>query len=56
MLVALRDAVRRREIYVEGAARWCNPEDDVPGDFEATRTVRYAAIRQPLNLRAFIAD
>lgn len=55
VLVALRDAVRRREIYVEGAARWCNPEDDLPGDFEATRTVHYAAIHQPLNPRAFIA-
>ncbi len=56
VLVALRDAVRRREIYVEGAARWCNPEHDLPGDFEATRAVHYAAIRQPLNPRAFIAD
>ncbi|MFH8628023.1 Tn3 family transposase [Streptomyces vietnamensis] len=54
--VALRDVVRRREIYVEGAARWRNPEDDLPGDFEATRAVHYAAIRQPLNPRAFIAD
>ncbi|MEU6404988.1 DUF4158 domain-containing protein [Streptomyces sp. NPDC046985] len=53
VLVALRDAVRRREIYVEGAARWRNPEDDLPGDFEATRAVHYAAIRQPLNPRAF---
>jgi hypothetical protein len=33
-----------------------NPEDDLPGDFEATRAVHYAAIRQPLNPRAFIAD
>ncbi|MFJ4910101.1 DUF4158 domain-containing protein [Streptomyces sp. NPDC093249] len=56
VLVALRDAIRRREIYVEGAARWRNPEDDLPGDFEATRAVHYAAIRQPLNPRAFIAD
>ncbi|MET7931065.1 Tn3 family transposase [Streptomyces sp. NPDC005349] len=56
VLVALRDAVRRREIYVEGAARWRNPEDDLPGDFEATRAVHYAAIRQPLNPRAFIVD
>ncbi|MFF0290804.1 hypothetical protein [Streptomyces sp. NPDC005262] len=56
VLVALRDAVRRREIYVEGAARWRNPEGDLPGDFEATRAVHYAAIRQPLNPRAFIAD
>ncbi|MGW2634047.1 hypothetical protein ACWC2K_32675 [Streptomyces chattanoogensis] len=56
VLVALRDEVRRREIYVEGATCWRNPEDDLPGDFEATRAVHYAAIRQPLNPRAFIAD
>ncbi|WP_221765810.1 Tn3 family transposase [Streptomyces sp. WAC 06783] len=56
VLVALRDAVRRREIYVEGAARCCNPEDDLPGGFEATRGVHYAALRQPLNPRAFIAN
>lgn len=56
VLVALRDAVRRREIYAEGAARWRDPEDDLPGDFEATRAVLYAAIRQPLNTMACIAD
>lgn len=56
VLVALRDAVRRREIYVEGATRWRNPEDDLPGDFEATRTVHYAAIRQPLDPQEFITD
>jgi hypothetical protein len=56
VLVALRDAVRRREIYVEGAARWHNPEDDLPGGFEATRAVHYAAICQPMNPGAFIAD
>ncbi|AQW48273.1 Tn3 family transposase [Streptomyces violaceusniger] len=56
VLVALRDAVRRREIYIQGAARWRNPEDDLPGDFEATRTVHYAAIRQPLDAREFITD
>ncbi|MDA4887603.1 hypothetical protein PFZ55_11950 [Streptomyces sp. MS2A] len=47
MLVALRDAIRRGEIYVEGGRRWCNPEDDLPGDFESARTVHYAAIRRP---------
>ncbi|WP_327129513.1 Tn3 family transposase [Streptomyces sp. NBC_01727] len=56
VLVALRDAIRRREIYIQGAARWRNPEDDLPGDFEATRTVHYAAIRQPLDAREFITD
>ncbi|MET8828122.1 Tn3 family transposase [Streptomyces sp. NPDC004610] len=55
VLVALRDAVRRREIYVEGALRWRNPEDDLPGDFEAARTVHYAAIRRPMDPKEFVA-
>ncbi|MDQ1014317.1 hypothetical protein QFZ43_000866 [Streptomyces afghaniensis] len=55
VLVALREAIRRREIYVEGGGRWCNPEDDLPGDFEATRTVHYAAIRQPQDPAEFIS-
>ncbi|WP_443111371.1 Tn3 family transposase [Amycolatopsis sp. A1MSW2902] len=55
VLVALRDAVRRREIWVAGANRWRNPEDDLPGDFEASREVHYAALRQPTDPTAFIA-
>ena len=55
VLVALRDALRRREIYVDGANRWRNPDDDLPGDFETTREVYYAAIRQPLDPTEFIA-
>lgn len=42
VLVALRDAIRRREIYVEGGNRWRNPEDDLPGDFDTAREVHYA--------------
>jgi Tn3 transposase DDE domain/Domain of unknown function (DUF4158) len=55
VLVALRDAIRRREIYVDGADRWHNPEDDLPGDFDTAREVHYAAIRQPLDRTEFIA-
>ncbi len=54
VLVALRDALRRREVYVDGGKRWRNPEDDLPGDFEDTRDVHYAAIRQPTDPTAFI--
>ncbi|MFD6038450.1 Tn3 family transposase [Streptomyces griseoincarnatus] len=54
VLVALRDAIRRREIYIEGARRWGDPEDDLPGDFESARTVHYAAIRQPEDPKEFI--
>jgi TnpA family transposase len=33
VLVSLRDAIRRREIWVMGADRWRNPEHDLPPDF-----------------------
>ncbi|MFJ8694156.1 hypothetical protein [Streptomyces roseolilacinus] len=56
VLVALRGAARRRGIHAKGAARRHSPEEGLPGDFEATRVVRYAAIRQPLNPRTLIAD
>lgn len=54
VLVALRDALRRREIYVVGGNRWRNPEEDLPGDFEASREVHYAALRQPTDPTEFI--
>lgn len=56
VLVRLQDAIRRREIYVEGAGRWRDPEHDLPGDFEASRTVHYAAIRRPQDPQEFIGD
>jgi hypothetical protein len=56
VLVALRDALRRREIYVAGAQRWRGPDEDLPGDFDTTREVHYAAIRQPTDQTAFITD
>jgi len=56
VLKALRDALRRREIYVAGAQRWRNPEDDLPTDFDLNRDVHYAALRQPLDATTFIAE
>ena len=55
VLKALREAIRRREVWVVGANRWRNPEQDLPQDFDANRDVHYAAIRQPLDPTAFIA-
>ncbi|NRQ34532.1 hypothetical protein HII36_22175 [Nonomuraea sp. NN258] len=34
VLVALRKAIRRREIWVEGANTWAQPDEDLPADFE----------------------
>lgn len=56
VLVALRDALRRREAYVAGAGKWRNPEDDLPADFETSRDVHYAELRQPLDPGEFITD
>jgi TnpA family transposase len=56
VLVALKDALRRREIYVAGAARWRNPEEDLPADFEDNRDVHYENLQQPLDPAEFIAS
>jgi hypothetical protein len=37
VLRALRDGLRRRELWVVGGQRWGNPEDDLPADFEFHR-------------------
>jgi hypothetical protein len=43
-LVALREAIRRREIWIVGAAWWRNPDTDLPPDFDTHRDVHYTAI------------
>jgi TnpA family transposase len=53
VLDALRNALRRREIWVEGSSRHRNPEADLPVDFDLHRDVHYAAIRQPTDPAAF---
>ena len=53
-LQALRDAVRRREIWVEGARAWRNPDTDLPVDFDLHRDVHYTAIAQPTDPTEFV--
>lgn len=50
VLVALRDALRRREIWVPGANRWQNPED-AAGPGEVHRGSSESATRGPDPLR-----
>ncbi|WP_435825582.1 Tn3 family transposase [Nocardiopsis alba] len=54
VLIALREALRRREIYVEGAGKWRNPDTDLPGDFADNRDVYYAALKKPVEANAFV--
>jgi hypothetical protein len=56
VLKALVAAIRRREIWIDGAAKWRDPEQDLPADFETNRHVHYAAIRAPLNGLEFVDD
>lgn len=56
VLIALREALRRREVWVEGAGRWRDAEEDLPGDFDDNRDVHYAALDKPLDATEFTAD
>ena len=56
LLVSLRDALRRREVFVEGAGKWRDPEEDLPPDFDASREFHYEALAKPLDPAKFIHD
>ena len=53
---ALRDRLRCKEIWVVGADRWRNPDEDLPADFEDRRVEHYAALRKPLDPTAFLDE
>ena len=55
VLQALRDRLRCKEIWVVGADRYRNPDDDLPLDFEARRQEYYAALKQPPGGDQFVA-
>lgn len=56
VLQALRDRLRSKEIWVVGAKRYCNPEEDLPQDFESQRETYYQALKQPLDAETFIGQ
>jgi hypothetical protein len=54
VLQALRDRLRCKEIWVQGADRWRNPDDDLPKDFEASLAQHYQHLGQPLDPTEFV--
>src|SRR5262245_11038371 len=54
VLQALRDQLRCKEIWVVGADRYRNPDEDVPQDFEVHRLTYYAALKLPSQAADFI--
>jgi hypothetical protein len=55
VLQALRERLRCKEIWVVGADRYRNPDEDLPTDFEVQREQYYAALSLPLDAENFIA-
>jgi hypothetical protein len=54
VLTALREKVRCKELWVKGADRFRNPDEDLPEDFDARREEYYAAIGQPRDAKSFV--
>lgn len=53
-LQMLRDKLRCKEIWVSGANRYRNPDEDLPVDFEERQEENYKALNQPLDADSFI--
>ena len=51
-----REKIRCKEVYVKGANRYCNPEEDLPQDFSEKRHDYYEELGLPLDAKEFIAQ
>jgi len=56
VLHSLRERLRCKEIWVEGANRYRNPEEDLPSDFEQNREKHYEALKKPLEAQLLIQE
>jgi TnpA family transposase len=54
VLEALRERLRCKEIWVVGANRYRNPDEDLPADFEHNRERYYQALELPLDAERFV--
>lgn len=54
VLQTLRDKLRCKEVWVEGADRYRNPDQDVPTDFKTRRDEYYTALTLPVAAHEFI--
>src|SRR4051794_22862757 len=53
VLQTLRERLRCKEIWVVGADRFRNPDEDLPADFAARRSACYERLGLPVQARAF---
>jgi hypothetical protein len=55
VLQSLRERLQCKEIWVAGAERYRNPDDDLPADFGERREAYYEALGHPADVELFIA-
>ncbi len=55
VLETLREQLRCKEIWVVGANRYRNPDEDLPANFECQRSEYYQALNLPLDADRFIS-
>ena len=56
VLTALREKVRCKEVWVRGAHRFRNPDEDLPQDFDVRRDEYYGVLQQPLKASVFVEN
>ena len=56
VLRAVREKLRCKEIWVTGAKRYRNPDEDLPQDFEAKREQYYQDLQRSVDVEPFIAQ
>lgn len=54
VLESLREKLRCKLIWIEGAYRYRNPDNDLPADWETSREARYLQLGLPLKATDFI--
>lgn len=52
--LTLREQLRCRAIWVDGADRYRNPDLDLPTDFQQKRSHYYDALQQPMSAKTFV--
>jgi TnpA family transposase len=56
VLTTLREKVRCKEVWIKGAHRFRNPDEDLPEDFDLRREEYYVALEQPREARVFVEN
>ena len=54
VLQTLRDKLRTKEVWIEGAKRYCDPDQDLPADFEARKDHYFSLVGQPVEAAQFV--